>query len=361
MAKMYKTSGGKIVDMDGLRLQNEDTIAVGNMRTNARGDELGPGGKVIKTRNQVMDENYKIHSMVPTDDVVHENLQAATQPQRPKAIASHAEQHSYSRVADSVSRPEKQSIASKLEPLADKPSTNNGPKNFAPATPKGIQETRYEAQATKEHRSIAEGLGRVNAPVKTVADKLQPHEPKPKTILETVTELESEIAVEEASFSIDPDVVITADPIAKDLLPKKETTVIEKEESFEDVIVNIAKSSDTVTDSFFYDDISTPDVSESIASSLEPSTTRIETIQEVEEPIGSIASKMEPLVKEEPVELVQEEDQEFIDEHLVEDEFTPTETVVAPRGGLAAALAKKTETSEPQSTETKSTKKVRRI
>lgn len=69
--KKYRTANGKLIDIDGLRLANEDTIAVGNMRTNARGDELGPGGRVVKTRNEKMNENYKLHTMVPKDDAVH--------------------------------------------------------------------------------------------------------------------------------------------------------------------------------------------------------------------------------------------------------------------------------------------------
>jgi hypothetical protein len=78
MAKMYKTANGKLVDMDMLRLKNEDTIAVGNMRTNARGDELGPGGKVVRTRNEKMNDSYKLHTMVPKDDLVHDSLESAT-------------------------------------------------------------------------------------------------------------------------------------------------------------------------------------------------------------------------------------------------------------------------------------------
>ena len=53
MVKKYKTANGKLVDLDGLRLKNEDTIAVGNMRINARGDELGPGGQVVKTQPEI--------------------------------------------------------------------------------------------------------------------------------------------------------------------------------------------------------------------------------------------------------------------------------------------------------------------
>lgn len=66
MAKTYRTAMGKIVDIDALRLANESVIAVGNMRTNARGDELGAGGQVVKTRAQIMSEYHKINT--PTID-----------------------------------------------------------------------------------------------------------------------------------------------------------------------------------------------------------------------------------------------------------------------------------------------------
>jgi hypothetical protein len=56
--KIYKTAQGKIVDMDMLRQRNELTPAVGNARVNARGDELGPGGKVIRKREDVLKEYY---------------------------------------------------------------------------------------------------------------------------------------------------------------------------------------------------------------------------------------------------------------------------------------------------------------
>lgn len=67
MGKGYRTALGKTIDIDSIRLAHEDTIAVGNMKVNARGDELGPGGKVVKTRNQLMDEYYKLNTPVPTD------------------------------------------------------------------------------------------------------------------------------------------------------------------------------------------------------------------------------------------------------------------------------------------------------
>ncbi len=49
---------GKQVDMDLLRKRNELTPAVGNSRVNARGDELGPGGQIIKKREDVVAEHY---------------------------------------------------------------------------------------------------------------------------------------------------------------------------------------------------------------------------------------------------------------------------------------------------------------
>lgn len=62
MGRKIKSANGKLIDLDNLRLMNERTIAVGNMKVNARGDQLGQGGKIIQTRNQAMSQKYKIHS-----------------------------------------------------------------------------------------------------------------------------------------------------------------------------------------------------------------------------------------------------------------------------------------------------------
>jgi hypothetical protein len=68
--RVHRTARGQTIDMESLRLSNEETIAVGNMKVNARGDELGFGGKVVKTRKEVADETYKVHTMIPQDDKV---------------------------------------------------------------------------------------------------------------------------------------------------------------------------------------------------------------------------------------------------------------------------------------------------
>jgi hypothetical protein len=59
MGRIYKTMQGRQVDMERLMSQNELMPAVGNVRVNARGDELGPGGKIIKKREEVVAEYYE--------------------------------------------------------------------------------------------------------------------------------------------------------------------------------------------------------------------------------------------------------------------------------------------------------------
>ena len=57
--QVYRSMQGKEVDMHKLVMQNEMTVAVGNVRVNARGDELGPGGKIIRKREEVLKEASK--------------------------------------------------------------------------------------------------------------------------------------------------------------------------------------------------------------------------------------------------------------------------------------------------------------
>lgn len=57
--RIYKTMQGREIDMDALLSKNETMPAVGNVRMNARGDELGPGGKVIRTREEIVSEYYE--------------------------------------------------------------------------------------------------------------------------------------------------------------------------------------------------------------------------------------------------------------------------------------------------------------
>lgn len=58
MGKVYTSMRGKEVDMEKMSMRFEKTPAVGNMKVNARGDEIGEGGKVVRTREQVLADYY---------------------------------------------------------------------------------------------------------------------------------------------------------------------------------------------------------------------------------------------------------------------------------------------------------------
>ena len=75
MARIHKTMRGKQVNMETLRIKHEKSIALGNMNVNAGGDQLGPGGVVIKDRNERIREESKLHTMVPGKSPVVKNKQ----------------------------------------------------------------------------------------------------------------------------------------------------------------------------------------------------------------------------------------------------------------------------------------------
>lgn len=68
MGKVYTSVRGREIDMDKLSLQNETLPAVGNVRVNARGDELGAGGKVIRTREQILQDYYNSNERSVKED-----------------------------------------------------------------------------------------------------------------------------------------------------------------------------------------------------------------------------------------------------------------------------------------------------
>ena len=56
---MVRSMQGKEVDMDKLIRQHELMPAVGNVRVNARGDELGAGGQIVRKREDIIAEYYE--------------------------------------------------------------------------------------------------------------------------------------------------------------------------------------------------------------------------------------------------------------------------------------------------------------
>jgi len=100
-----RTAKGRIINIDDVIAASPHSTAVGNMRVNAQGDELGPGGEITKTREQrtrayykdhpqssnrkvslkgemksAFDDGYDDHQFVPTPataDTAHENVRTA--------------------------------------------------------------------------------------------------------------------------------------------------------------------------------------------------------------------------------------------------------------------------------------------
>ena len=121
MKRVYTTANGKKINLDSLISQNDDTIAVGNMKVNARGDQLGPGGKVETNKNQVMQDYYKLNTPVAVnqpgqsrtkevkkqleDDWIEPEVtepEAAPEPEEPKLRGSLADSIAKNKPADKV-------------------------------------------------------------------------------------------------------------------------------------------------------------------------------------------------------------------------------------------------------------------
>ena len=74
--RVYRTARGESVDMTTMLTNNETVPAVGNMRVNARGDEIASDGTITKTRNQIMQEYHNLSTMVPQDGDIPEGTHA---------------------------------------------------------------------------------------------------------------------------------------------------------------------------------------------------------------------------------------------------------------------------------------------
>jgi len=85
--KQYRTMQGKVVDLDKLAARNELVPAIGNMPVNARGDELGPGGRIVRKREDIVAEYYeKNTNFTPIENRVRKPIETPV-PQHVKESA----------------------------------------------------------------------------------------------------------------------------------------------------------------------------------------------------------------------------------------------------------------------------------
>ena len=71
MGKTIKSMRGKEIDMEKLNLKNELLLAVGNAKVNARGDEIGKGGEIVRTREEVLQDYYKKNPRAVKEEIVN--------------------------------------------------------------------------------------------------------------------------------------------------------------------------------------------------------------------------------------------------------------------------------------------------
>ena len=60
--KQYKSMRGVNIDLAKLMSKAEKEIAIGNTQTNARGDQLGRGGRVVKSADEIAREHYNVNN-----------------------------------------------------------------------------------------------------------------------------------------------------------------------------------------------------------------------------------------------------------------------------------------------------------
>ena len=65
----HRTAQGKEFNMQAFTSNRGETIAIGNSRRNARGDLLGPGGKIITTSQEIANTVYNKQSSAQSKTV----------------------------------------------------------------------------------------------------------------------------------------------------------------------------------------------------------------------------------------------------------------------------------------------------
>lgn len=61
MANKVRTHRGRYVDLDEIKMKNQEAVAIGNMNVNARGDEIDEFGNIVKSRDSVAREKNTLH------------------------------------------------------------------------------------------------------------------------------------------------------------------------------------------------------------------------------------------------------------------------------------------------------------
>lgn len=129
MKRVYTTAMGKQVDLDALRIANEETIAVGNMKVNARGDELGPGGTIKATKTEIMEEHYRLQAAEA------KGARTRSEIAKKQSEAGASTTRTRRRTAPKVPTTTQEESMETQEPTAPNPESEQAPDNTETKTP----------------------------------------------------------------------------------------------------------------------------------------------------------------------------------------------------------------------------------
>lgn len=116
---MYTTAMGKQIDFEGLKSLGEETIAVGNMKVNARGDQLGPGGSVQRSRNATISDHYQVASTGTREEKIQRQRMAGA------SVGTN-------RAKKSINQPREYEMTQQNEDTQEQPPADDVPTNTEP-------------------------------------------------------------------------------------------------------------------------------------------------------------------------------------------------------------------------------------
>ena len=153
--RKYRTAQGKMVDFGAMLTNNELTPALGNMNVNARGDEIESDGTIVKSREEVMREYYKMNTTVPEEAPIPEGNVASADEDIPVDDWADWEPKQETQSSEPVAeetepeQPKGTNIARMVEETADKPApTGSLASSVASAkTVTGVDASKFEKPA----------------------------------------------------------------------------------------------------------------------------------------------------------------------------------------------------------------------
>ena len=152
MAKIYRSSQGKGIDLGALLLQNENVRAVGNMGVNARGDRIDNKGKSIDSRVQQKKRQYN-KQIGPQDVVPAENSNSDTSNSQ-YVLPEVVEQKPVPKTVTAKKTPAKKKTVKKSTPVIDESIIDVEPKAEAKPKASGLADAIARAKKIKQEAIV---------------------------------------------------------------------------------------------------------------------------------------------------------------------------------------------------------------